>query len=100
MTFRERWASSDREGCYSSWVCVCQDYRRGYIYRTLFKLDVQGERTEKTQAITNTHPTMLPPIISEDELKCVCLNVRSILNKSELDIMGVGFDHSIVGMTQ
>ena len=35
--FHERWTSSDREGCCSSWVC--QSCRRGHRYHKLFKLD-------------------------------------------------------------
>ena len=48
-----------------------------------FKLDAQGELTEKTQRSTtiNTHPKKCSPIISDNELKCVCLNARSIVNK-------------------
>ena len=50
---------------------------------TLFKLHAQGEMTETTQrsTTTNTHPNKCSPIISDNELKCVCLNVRSIVNK-------------------
>ena len=52
-------------------------------YHKLFKLDAQVEPTEKTQRsiTTNTHPTKCSPIISDNELKCVCLNARSIVNK-------------------
>ena len=48
---------------------------RGHRYRKLFKLDTQGELTEKTQR------SRCSPVISENELKCVCLNARSIINK-------------------
>ena len=48
---------------------------------------------------TNTHPKKCSPIISENELKCICLNARSIVNKkSELDIMVAYTDpHVIMG---
>ena len=83
--FHERWTSSHREGCCSSWVRVCQSCRRGHRYHKLFKLDAQGELTEKTQrsTTTNTHPNKCSPIISDNELKCVCLNARSIVNKKK-----------------
>ena len=53
------------------------------MYQKLFKLDAQRELTEKTQSstTTNTPPKKCSPIISDNELKCVCLNARSIVNK-------------------
>ena len=45
----------------------------------------------------NTHPKKCSPITSENELKCICLNARSIVNKkSELDIMVADFDHHVI----
>ena len=64
--------------------CVCQGFfRRGHMYCKLFKQDAQGELTEKTQrsTTTNTHPKKCSPTISDNELKCVCLNARSIAYK-------------------
>ena len=58
--------------------------------------------TEKTQrsTTTHTHPKKCSPIISDNELKCVCLNARSIVNKnSELDIMVADIDPHIIGIT-
>ena len=55
--------------------------------------------TEKTQrsTTTNTHPNKGSPIISDNELKCVCLNARSIVNKkSELDIMVAVIDPHVI----
>ena len=52
----------------------------------LFRLDAQGELTEKIQRITNTRPKKCSPNISENEFKCVCLNATSTVN-NELDIM-------------
>ena len=52
---------------------------------------------------TNTHPKKCSPIISENELKCICLNARSIAigivnKKIELDIMVAYTDpHVIMG---
>ena len=51
------------------------------MYCKLFKQDAQGELTEKTQRSTNIHPKKCSPTISENELKCVCLNARSIAYK-------------------
>ena len=82
---------------------VCQSCRRGHRYHRLFKLDAQGELTEKTQrsTTTNTHPKKCSPIISDNELKCVCLNARSIVNKkSELDIMVADIDPHVIGITE
>ena len=46
---------------------------------------------------TNTHPKKCSPIISDNELKCVCLNARSIVNKkSELDIMVADIDPHVI----
>ena len=44
-----------------------------------------GELTEETQrsTTTNTHPNKCSPIVSDNELKCVCLNARSIVNKND-----------------
>ena len=59
--------------------------------------------TEKTQrsTTTNTHPKKCSPIISDNKLKCVCLNARSIVNKkSELDIMVADIDPHIIGITE
>ena len=51
----------------------------------LFKLDAQGELTEKTRSTTtNTHTKKCSPIISDNELKCVCLKARSIVNKKRV----------------
>ena len=57
--------------------------KRRHRYHTLFKLDAQVELTEKSQrsTTTNTHPKKCSPIISDNELKCVCLNARSRVNK-------------------
>ena len=69
----------------------------------MFKLDAQGELTEKTQrcTTTNTHPKKCSPIISDNELKCVSLNARSIVNKkSELDIMVADIDPHVIGITE
>ena len=57
------------------------DCQRGHRHHKLFKLDAQGELTEKTQrsTTTNTHPKKYSPIISDNELKSVCLNARSIV---------------------
>ena len=82
---------------------VCQSCRRGHRYHKLFKLDAQGELTEKTQrsTTTNTHRKKCSPIISDNELKCVCLNARSIVNKkSELDIMVADIDPRVIGITE
>ena len=68
-----------------------------------FKLDAQEELTEKTQRNTTTitHPKKCSPIISDNELKCVCLNARSIVNnKSELDIMVTDSDPHVIGITE
>ena len=59
--------------------------------------------TEKTQrsTTTNTHPKKCSPIISDNELKCVCLNARNIVNKkSELDIMVADIDPHVIGITE
>ena len=52
-------------------------------YHKLFKLDAHRELTKKTQrsTTTNTYPKKCSPIISDNELKCLCLNARSIVNK-------------------
>ena len=80
-----------------------KSYRRGHRYHTLFKLDVQGKLTEKAQrsTTTNTHPKKFSPIISNNELKCVYLNARSIVNKkSELDIMVADIDPHVIGIIE
>ena len=72
-------------------------------YHKLFKLDAQGKMREKTQrsTTTNTHPKKCSPIISDNELKCVCLNARSIVNKKcELDIMVADIDPHVIGVTE
>ena len=72
------------------------------MYHTLFKLDAQGELTDKTQrsSTTNVHPKKCSPIISDNELKCVYLNARTIVNKkSELDIMVAHIDPHEIGIT-
>ena len=48
---------------------------------TLNYLNNMHKGTEKTQRRTNTHPKKYSPIILENEIKCVCLNARSIVNK-------------------
>ena len=71
--------------------------------RKLFKLDSQGELTEKTQrnTTTNAHPKKCSPIISDNELKYVCLNARRIINKkSELDIMVADINPRVIGITE
>ena len=51
--------------------------------------------------MTNTHPKKCPQIISDNELKCVCLNARSTVNrKSELDIMVADIDPHVKGITE
>ena len=49
-------------------------------YRKVFKLDAQRELTEKTQRNANKHPKKCSSVILENELKCVCLNARTIVN--------------------
>ena len=50
---------------------------------------------------TNTHPNKCSPIISDNELKCVCLNARSIVNKkSELYIVVADIDRHVIGITE
>ena len=59
--------------------------------------------TEKTQrsTTTNTHPKKCSPIILDNELKCVCLNARSIINKkSELDFLVADIDPHVIGITE
>ena len=59
--------------------------------------------TEKTQrsTTTNTHRKKCSPIISDNELKGVCLNARSIVDKqSELDIMVADIDPHVIGITE
>ena len=61
------------------------------------------ELTEKTQrsTTTNTHPNKCSSIISDNELKCVCLIARRIVNKkSELDIMVADIDPHVIGITE
>ena len=53
-------------------VCGCA-FVRVVGYRELFKLDAQGELTEKTQRSANTYPKECSPIISG--------NARNIVNK-------------------
>ena len=64
-------------------VLGCEGCRRGHWYHKLFKLVAHGKLTGNTQRNTtaNTHPKKCSPIISDNELKCVCLNARSIVNK-------------------
>ena len=57
------------------------------------------ELTVKTQRNTNKHLKKCSPIISESELKCVCINARGIINKSELDIMVADSDPQIICIT-
>ena len=48
-----------------------------------------------------THPKKCSSVISENEFKCVCLNARSIVNKtSELDIMVTDIDPHVIGITE
>ena len=68
---------------------------------TLFKLDAQAELTERTQRSTNTHPKKCSTIIPGNELKYVCLNTMSIVNKySDLDIMVADIDPQIIRITE
>ena len=73
---------------------VCMEERVGVVdmwlnfvgrddFFTRYGLHLTGELTEKTQrsTTTNTHPKKCSPIISDNELKCVCLNASSIVNK-------------------
>ena len=52
---------------------------------------------DKIQRSTNAYPKKCSPITSENKLKCLCLNARSIVNKtSELDIMVAEYEITLV----
>ena len=63
-------------------------------------LDAQGELTDETQRNINILPNKCSSIMSDNEHKCVCINVWSIINKtSELDIMVADSDPRVIGVT-
>ena len=56
---------------------------------------------DKIQRSTNAYPKKCSPITSENKLKCLCLNARSIVNKtSELDIMVADNDPQVKDITE